>query len=144
METKQYLKQINRLDRQIQNKLSEIHRLRTMACNVGISDDSERVQTSGTKDRIGNIVSRIVDMEHEVDNMVDKRFDIVSQIDNMEDTDFYDILSQVYVLKKEMKVIAIDKKMSYSNMKRLHVLALEEFEKKYGEKYLEVSLDCAK
>lgn len=139
METKQYLNQINRLERQIQNKLSEIYQLKTMACSVTISNDNERVQTSGGKDKVGAVVSKIVDMENEVDNMIDKRCNIVAQIESMENTEFYDMLAQIYILKKELKVVAIEKKMSYSHAKRLHGQAIDEFEKMYGEKYLKIS-----
>ena len=55
MDTKQYLNQIHRLDIQIQNKLSEIYKLKTMACNVTVSNDSERVQTSIRNDKLSNI-----------------------------------------------------------------------------------------
>lgn len=136
METKQYLNQISRLERQIQNKLSEIYQLKTMACNVTISGNGDRVQTSGDKDQLGAVVSKIVDMEREVDEMVDKRFEIVSQIDRMESTEFYDMLAQLYILKKELKVVAIEKKMSYSSAKRIHAQALMEFERVYGKSYL--------
>lgn len=136
METKQYLSQISRLERQIQNKLSEIYQLKTMACNVTVSNDNERVQASGAKDKVSAVVSKIVDMEHEVDNMIDKRCDIVVQIESMENTEFYDMLAQIYILKKELKVVAVEKKISYSHVKRVHGQAIEEFEKLYGEKYL--------
>lgn len=139
MDTKCYLNQISRIDRMIKNKLSEIYQLKTMACNVTVSNDNERVQTSGAKDKVGAVVSKIVDMEHEVDNMIDKRCDIVAQIESMENTEFYDMLAQIYILKKELKVVAIEKKMSYSHAKRLHGQAIDEFEKMYGEKYLKIS-----
>lgn len=139
MDTKTYLQQISRFDRMIKNKLSEIYQLKTMACGVTVSSDNERVQTSGGKDKVCAVVSKIVDMEHEVDNMIDKRCDIVAQIESMEDTDLYDMLAQIYILKKELKVVAIEKKMSYSHAKRLHGQAVEEFEKLYGEKYLKIS-----
>lgn len=108
-----------------------------MACSVTVSNDNERVQTSGAKDKVGAVVSKIVDMEHEVDTMIDKRCDIVAQIESMENTDFYDMLAQIYILKKELKVVAIEKKMSYSHAKRVHGQAIDEFEKMYGEKYLQ-------
>lgn len=136
METKKYLNQISRLERQIQNKLLEIYQLRTMACSITVPSDNERVQTSGEKDKIGTLVCKLVDMEHEVDYMIDKRCDIVAQIESLENTEYYDILTQIYILKKELKVIAIEKKMSYSHAKRVHGQALNEFEKMYGEKYL--------
>ena len=71
MTTKSYLGQIERLDRMIQNKLSEIYQLKTMACSVTISNDSERVQTSRDKDRIGSTVAKIVDLERETNNIID-------------------------------------------------------------------------
>lgn len=141
METKHYLSQISRLERKIQNKLSEIYQLKTMACSVTVSNNNERVQTSGEKDKVGTVVSKIVDMEHEVDNMIDKRCDIVEQIESIENTEFYDILAQIYILKKELKVVAIEKKISYSHAKRMHGQAIEEFEKMYGKGYLGMNLN---
>lgn len=136
METKVYLNQISRLEKQIQNKLTEIYQLRMMANGITVSNDGERVQTSGDKDKIGVLMAKIVDMEREVDEMVDKRCDIVSQIESIKDENAYDVLAGVYILKKELKVVAIEKKMSYSYIKRIHSLALDAFEKMYGEKYL--------
>lgn len=139
MDTKSYLNQISRLERRIQNKLSEVYQLKTMACSVTVSNDNEYVQTSGGKDKVGSVVSKIIDMEHEVDIMIDKRCDIVAQIEKMEDTDLYDMLAQIYILKKELKVVAIEKKISYSHAKRIHRQAIDEFEKLYGEKYLNLN-----
>lgn len=137
MTTKQYLSKIDRLDRQIQNKLSEIYKLKTMACSVTASNDGERVQSSGEKDKVGAVVAKIVDMEHEVDQMVDERCNIVEQIESLEDIEFYDILAQIYILKKELKVVAVEKKISYGHAKRVHGQAVAEFEKIYGNQYLE-------
>ncbi len=136
MDTKFYLSQIGRLEKQIQNKMLEIDQLRTMACSTTVSNEGDRVQTSGDKDRLGAVVSKIVDMEREVDEMIDKRCDIVSQIDNMKDTDMYDVLANVYILQKALKVVAIEKRMSYRHIKRVYSDALKCFEEKYGESYL--------
>lgn len=144
MTTKAYLNQISRLERQIQNKLSEICQLKTMACSVTASNDNERVQTSGAKDKVGVIVSKIVDMEHEVDNMIDKRCDIVAQIESVENTEFYDMIAQIYILKKELKVVAIEQRMSYSHAKRVHGQAIAKFEEMYGKSYLGMNLDDTK
>ena len=89
MDTKQYLSQIERLDKMIQNKLSEIYQLKTMACSVTVSNEKERVQTSSDKDRLGSTVAKIVDLEKETDRLVDrfieKRNHIIEQIDGIED-----------------------------------------------------------
>lgn len=63
MNTKTYLNQISRLDKMIQNKLSEIYRLKTIACSVTVSTDKEAVDVSSDKDKLGSTVTKIVDLE---------------------------------------------------------------------------------
>lgn len=140
--TKDYLRQIERLDRMIQNKLSEIYQLKTMACSVTVSNEGERVQTSGDKDRLGATVAKIVDLEHETDSLVDSFIDIrgkiIEQIDSMIniDVNMYHVLSCRYVGKKNFNYIADE--MGYTRMQinRIHGKALIEFEKLYGNEYL--------
>lgn len=136
MTTKEYLSQIQRLERQIQNKLSEICKLRTMAIGITSSNDSERVKSSPDKDKLGTMVSKIVDIEREVDEMINKRFFIVSQIDSISDTDMYDILTKVYILGKDLKVIAIERGVTYRHISRIFKNSISEFESKYGSEYL--------
>ena len=141
MDTKQYLRQIKRLDRQIQNKLSELYNLKMMASSISVSNEGERVQTSGNKDQLGAVVAKIVDMEKEVDKMVDlfvdTRSEIISQIDSMDDLDSYDILSMRYVAGKTFHEISEKTGWSIRKVFSLHGKALLEFEKKYGREYLE-------
>ncbi len=140
MDTKQYLSQIRRLDRQIQNKLSELYNLKMMASSISVSNEGERVQTSGNKDQLGAVVAKIVDMEKEVDKMVDlfvyTRNKIISQIDSMDDLDSYDILSMRYVAGKTFHEISEKTGWSIRKVFSLHGKALLEFEKKFGNEYL--------
>lgn len=136
MDTKKYLSQIERFERMIQNKLSEINQLKTMACNITIPAGNERVQTSSDKDKIGTMVSRIADLEREVDFMIDQRSTIVKQIESIENTDIYDVLAKRYILKKDLKVIAVERGISLRHIGRVHFDALKAFEKKYGSRYL--------
>lgn len=139
METKQYLNQIERLEKQIQNKLSEIYQLKTMACSVTVSNENDRVQTSPDKDRLGSTVAKLVDLEEEtnrlVDEFVDKRKHIISQIDSMENVDYYHILSLRYVSKNTFEGIADKTGWSIRQTFRIHGQALLEFEKQYGTEY---------
>lgn len=131
MEVKQYLAKIQRYDRMIKNKLDEIHKLRTMAMNISVSSEEDKVQTSSDKDKIGVILSRIIDMEREVDEMIDNRCEIVLQIEKMDNLDSYDILANVYILGKDLKVVAVEKHFSYRHFIRLYNKALKEFQQKY-------------
>ena len=96
MNTKTYLNQISRLDKMIQNKLSEIYRLKAIACSVTVSTDKEAVDVSSDKDKLGSTVTKIVDLEKDTDRLVDefmrKRNHIIGQIDSMENTDYYFVL----------------------------------------------------
>ena len=141
MDTKQYLEQIHRLDKQIQNKLSEIYQLKTMACSVSVSNDSERVQTSVRNDKLEKVVAKIVDMERETDSLVDtfieKRNHIINQIDKIDNTDYYHILSMRYVGNNTFEEIAKNTNWSIRKVFSLHGKALQEFERLYGNEYLE-------
>lgn len=141
MDTKTYLGQVSRLDRKIQNKLSEIYQLKTMACSVTVSSESERVQTSGDKDRLGSTIAKIVDLERETDELVDnfsnQRRHIIEQIDKMDNDDYYHILSMRYVGRRTFEDIAKETHWSIRKVFSIHGKALQEFERLYGEEYLE-------
>lgn len=142
MDTKQYLSQIERLDKMIQNKLSEIYQLKTMACSITVSNENERVQTSTDKDRLGSVVSKIVDLEKEtdrlVDSFIDKRNHIISQIDGLDNIDYYHVLSMRYVGRNTFEEIAKNTNWSIRKVFSIHGEALKEFENLYGSEYLEI------
>ena len=140
MTTKEYLNQIERLDKMITNKLSEIYQLKIMACSITVSGDSERVQTSGNQDKLGSTIAKIVDLEREtdelVDSLVDKRKEILSQVDNMKNIDHYDVLHKHYVERRTFQDIADSENWSIRQVFNIHGRALQEFEKMYGDTYL--------
>nr|DAR47394.1 MAG TPA: Protein of unknown function (DUF1492) [Bacteriophage sp.] len=140
MTTKEYLNQIERLDKMITNKLSEIYQLKIMACSITVSGDSEKVQTSGNQDKLGSTIAKIVDLEREtdelVDSLVDKRKEILRQIDNMKNIDHYDVLHKHYVERRTFQDIADSENWSIRQVFNIHGRALQEFEKMYGDTYL--------
>lgn len=137
MTTQEYLWQIQRFERMITNKFDEIHKLRMILSGTSsIGNLTEKVQTSGNKDRIGSSVVKIVDMENEIDELIDKRYEIVRQIESLPDTQMYDVLAQRYVSGREMKSIQLCGVDSLRQVKRIHAKALDCFEKTYGELYL--------
>lgn len=140
MTTKEYLGQISRLNRMINNKLTEIAQLKDMAASISAPQSGERVQTTPNFDKIGTRYAKIDEMERKIDGMVDELVDkkekIIQQIDSMEDENTYNILFARYIEKKTFEMIATEMKYSWRQVVRLHGTALKQFEKKYGEGYL--------
>lgn len=140
MTTKEYLGQISRLNRMINNKLTEIAQLKDMAVSISAPQSGERVQTTPNFDKIGTKYAKIDEMERKIDGMVDELVDkkekIIQQIDSMEDENTYNILFARYIEKKTFEVIATEMKYSWRQVVRLHGTALKQFENKYGEGYL--------
>ena len=139
MTTKEYLCQISRLDRMIQNKLAEISQLRELAMSVSAVKNEERVQTTPNFDKIGTAYCKIEEMEEKLDTLIDEFVDkknlIISQIDKIENETYYEILFARYIEKKTFEKIADEMTYSWRQVIRLHGRALQEFEKKYGNTY---------
>ena len=139
MDTKTYLQQISRLDRMINNKLSEISQLRELAMSVSAVKNEERVQNTPNFDNIGTAYCKIEEMEEKLDKLIDEYVDkknlIISQIDGIENETYYEILFARYIEKKTFEKIADEMTYSFRNVTRLHGRALQEFEKKYGNLY---------
>ena len=140
MTTKEYLCQISRLDRMINNKLSEISQLRELAMSISAIKNEERVQTTPNFDKIGTAYCKIEAMEEKLDKLIDEFVDkknlIISQIDKIENETYYEILFARYIEKKTFEKIADEMNYSFRNTTRLHGRALREFEMKFGKTYL--------
>lgn len=139
METKEYLQQMGRYDRLINNKLVELAQYRSMAYNISAVKNDERVQSSPSYDTMDKIVSKIEQMENEIDMLVDRYIDnkriIISQIDSMSDEMTYQILFSRYVEQKTFEKMAIEMNYCYKQIIRRHGKALQEFEQKWGNTY---------
>lgn len=143
MTTKDYLNQISRLNRMINNKLTEITQLRELSCSISAIRNEEKVKSSSDPDKIGSTYAKIDEMERNLDKTIDEYTDkknlIIKQIDGIEDEDCYNLLFSRYIEKKTFEVIATEMNFSYRNITRLHGRALKAFEDKYGETYLKLS-----
>lgn len=143
MDTKRYLGQIERLDRMIQNKLSEINQLKNIATSITMTPKEINVKSSNDKDRMGNAIAKLIDLENETDKLVndyiEKREHIIKQIDSIKDTNMYHVLTERYVSRKDLSVIAVEMGYSFKQICRIHGNALVEFERLYGAEYLKTA-----
>ena len=138
MTTEKYLLQAIRCERMIRNKFGEIARYKDLVTSVSVSTEGERVQSSGSKDKIGEFASRIVDMQNEIEALANKRDTIISQIEAMDSPNHYQVLYSKYVDGKNLYEVKNIIECSKTQIYRIHEQALEEFEKKYGKKYLKI------
>lgn len=132
MTTKQYLSQIERLDSLIKNRQTEISNLWDLVTNISVPMETEKVQTSGSKDRIGNIMSKIADLEAERNAFIDKYMEIkensIYAMEKLSDIRYYRMLFKRYIEYKELHDISSDMGYTYGYAKKLHREALDAIE----------------
>jgi len=100
MEAKKFLKQLEKLDLMITNKLAEKQQWKAIATGTTASIGGERVQSSGSQQKMADAVSRYIDIEREIDEQIDKlidtKQDVISVIEQLKPIE-YDILHKIYV-----------------------------------------------
>lgn len=130
MQAKEYLKQIKKLNSMIENKQVELEQLRELSKSISSQPtDQEYVQSSGTSDKVGNIVVKIVDMQCEINDMIDeyidKKAEITRVIESLE-CDAYNVLHKRYIQGMTYDSIAESVDLSRQWVMELHNRALEE------------------
>lgn len=128
MDAKKYLSQILKDDRIIKNKCVEVYQLRCLATSVTAPMGKESVMTSGPSDKVGNIVSKILDMENEINELIDRYIDEkqerIKVIEQIEDPLQYTILHKHYVQGIRFRDIAEEEHYSEVHIAKQHQKAL--------------------
>lgn len=139
MNAKQYLEQIEKLEKRARRSAHDVSAYRELAVSIGVDTSKEYVQSSGDSDKIGNAVCKIMDAEREAEanlqRYIERRKIIIGQIEGLENQDYIDILFFRYV--EYMTFGDISKLMCYSDRQiyRLHESALMVFDDKYNAFY---------
>lgn len=133
---KQYLKQLEVLDIQINDDIATLSDMKMNALSVGGIDYSkDRVQTSMTGDKLCKDVVKYTMFDQHINNEIDKFVDakkqIIAEIRGLHDKNYIQILTKVYVQFKTVKVASQEMNKSYSYTVELHKKALAAFEKTY-------------
>lgn len=128
-EVKEYLEQIQLCDKRINNKLEELSRLEALAFKVTSSLKQVAVFGGGSQDKVGDAVSRIVDLQKEINDEIDKFCDTKAEvralIDKVKDPDQLDVLSKKYLLYESLEQIACEMGFTYRNVCYIHGRALQ-------------------
>lgn len=137
LKAKQYLAQIEKLDAKIQNKMAEIEHWRAVALGITPSAEGERVQTSGSKQKMSDAIDRLVDIEKEIDRIVDDLVDtkqkIIRTIEQLSAIE-YDVLHKRYIQGMTFDEIGAVKGKSKSWATTIHGRALQSLQKILDER----------
>lgn len=126
MNAKEYLEQIETFDEIIISKSEEILHWKAIAQNT-TAPISERVQSSGSMQKMADAVNMYVDIEANLNEdkarYVKARNEIISLIEKLPAKE-YKVLHSRYVLKKSFKEIGADNKKDKSWATTMHGRAL--------------------
>lgn len=137
MKPKEYLKQIEWLDRQINHRVEELEEYKSKVYLVSsVSYDKDSIQTSKSNDRMLDAVGRIMQLEHEIDKLIDEYVDkknlIIKQIEALDNKTYSELLYNRYVRYMRLSDIACTMHYSFDWARKFHGIALKTF----GDTYL--------
>lgn len=134
MTAKEYLEQIATLDELIKNKVLRIGQLKEEAKRTTAKLDGERVQSSGSKQKMANTIVKYVDIEQgELKDLYEQREKIINTMKRLPYRE-YDILFKVYALGWKLDAVAERYHKSYSWAKKAHAKALNAMQKILDER----------
>lgn len=127
-EAKEYLLQVKRCDVYIDDLLEELVWLKAKATKITSTLSPEPGGGSGNQDKLGDAVSKIVDMQQEVndaiDAFVDKKNEIRELLERIQNATLLEVLLKVYFQYQTLEQVACDMNYSYKQTRRLHGNAL--------------------
>ena len=127
-DARHFLGQLRKLNRMINNKMVEKEQWLSIAMHTTAHSEVERVQSSGSQEKIADAVAKAVDMEAEIDraidHLIDTKEEIIKVIEQLE-YDEYDFLHKVYVQDIALKKVALMNGRSYSWATTMHKNALQ-------------------
>ena len=141
LDAKSYLKQPEKLDALIKNKLIEKQQWRDIALGITANMGGERVQSSGSKSKMSDALDKVVDMETEIDRLIDRYIDIkkdvVTTIEQLDIVMEYNIMHMRYIQYMSFQEIADHFGRDYTWATTAHGRALKSvqaiLDKKEGE-----------
>lgn len=75
MKAKDYLKNIKLMDAKIDADIEELATLQALAAKTSVAMDGERVQSSGSQQRMADVVCKIVELKEKITDEVDRLID---------------------------------------------------------------------
>ena len=112
----------------IENKMVEVSQWRDVALGITTNSEGERVQSSGSQQKMADAINRVVDLQAEINGMVDRLIDlkqeIIRTIELLNATE-YDVLHKRYIQDMTFDEIGAAKHKSKSWATTVHGRALQ-------------------
>ncbi len=139
-EGQEELEQVELLDSKVRNKLIEKKQWRELAMSITACADGERVQSSGSKDKMALAVDRCVDAEEEIDRAVEKlvarKMRVVQALEELDKPIEYNLLHMRYIQYMSLQEIADHYKKEYGWATTTHGRALDSFQKVWDKRFV--------
>ena len=137
MKAQHYLEQLDHLETVIQNKEIEKEQWRDIALGITARYDGERVQNSGSQQKMSDAMNKLIDIDKEIDRIIDQKIDtrleIIRTIECLKPNE-YKVLHLLYIQKKSFKEVAAECGKSPSWATSIHGIALKNLQKIIDEK----------
>lgn len=137
MKAKDYLRQLQKLDKLIENKLAEKEQWKAMATCTTQQLSADRVQTSGNPQKMADAICKMIEIEGEIDAYIDRlintKREVISTLERLNPTE-YDLLHKVYVQYFTFDDVAIKNNKSYSWVTTVHGRALKNVQRMLDER----------
>lgn len=130
-DAKAFLMKIELFDANINNRISDLHELKSLVTKITATISPVCVSGSGNQDRLGDAVAKIVDLQDEINRKIDKYVDLKRKIsallEQIQDPDQVKVLHKRYFEYKPWEQIACEMNYSYRNVCYIHGKALQAF-----------------
>ena len=129
-EAKEYLQQVRRAKIHIDSLQEEIETMKELAVSIGSMNQSEKVMSSVSQDKMAYIICKIEDRMAELKDKVTEymqlRAEVMATISKVDNDDYQQILYKRYCQMKKWEEIALEMSYTYQWVCKLHGRALEE------------------
>ena len=145
MKAKEYLLQLKKLDKLIENKLAERDQWFAITTAVTQRLSADRVQTSSNPHKMEDAVLKLMEVEKEldaaIDAFVDAKREIIATVTRLSETNeiYYDVLHKIYVQYCSLDEVADMYKNSRNWADQTHGRALKIIQRIIDEKEKKIS-----
>lgn len=137
IKAKEFLKQVQKIDRLIDNKIAERNQWISKATSTVASSSGERVQTSGNPYKMENAIINYLGLTEEIDKIIAelaaKKADVIKMIELLPPIE-YDVLHKIYIQYKTLQDVADDYDKTYSWATTIQGRAMQHLQKYLNER----------